>query len=99
MLDAVSMFSEELMEAILEGTPTEAQIISAVREGVLSLELTPVFMGSAYKNKGVQKLLDAVTLYLPSPGEVVNKGVDLDHDEAEITIETDRDKPLVALAF
>jgi len=99
MLDAVSMFSEELMEAILEGTPTEAQIVSAVREGVLSLELTPVFMGSAYKNKGVQKLLDAVTLYLPSPGEVVNKGVDLDHDEAEITIETDPDKPLVALAF
>ena len=99
MLDAVSMFSEELMEAILEGQPTEQQIISAVREGVLSLELTPVFMGSAYKNKGVQKLLDAVTLYLPSPGEVVNKGVDLDHDEAEITIETDPDKPLVALAF
>ena len=99
MLDAVSMFSEELMEAILEGSPTEAQIVAAVREGVLSLELTPVFMGSAYKNKGVQKLLDAVTLYLPSPGEVVNKGVDLDHDEAEITIETDPDKPLVALAF
>ncbi len=99
MLDAVSMFSEELMEAILEGSPTEEQIVSAVREGVLSLELTPVFMGSAYKNKGVQRLLDAVTLYLPSPGEVVNKGVDLDHDEAEITIETDPDKPLVALAF
>ncbi len=99
MLDAVSMFSEELMEAILEGSPTEAQVIAAVREGVLSLELTPVFMGSAYKNKGVQKLLDAVTLYLPSPGEVVNKGVDLDHDEAEIVIETDPDKPLVALAF
>jgi elongation factor G len=99
MLDAVSMFSEELMEAILEGQPTEAQVIAAVREGVLSLELTPVFMGSAYKNKGVQKLLDAVTLYLPSPGEVVNKGVDLDHDEAEIVIETDPDKPLVALAF
>jgi len=99
MLDAVSMFSEELMEAILEGSPTEEQIVAAVREGVLSLELTPVFMGSAYKNKGVQRLLDAVTLYLPSPGEVVNKGVDLDHDEAEITIETDPDKPLVALAF
>ena len=99
MLDAVSMFSEELMEAILEGTPTEEQIIAAVREGTLSLELTPVFMGSAYKNKGVQKLLDAVTLYLPAPNEVVNKGVDLDHDEAEITIETDPEKPLVALAF
>jgi elongation factor G len=99
MLDAVSMFSEELMEAILEGHPTEEQIISAVREGVLSLELTPVFMGSAYKNKGVQKLLDAVTLFLPAPNEVKNKGVDLDHDEAEIEIVADPDKPLVALAF
>ncbi|HKC51710.1 MAG TPA: elongation factor G [Myxococcota bacterium] len=99
MLDAVSMFSEELMEAILEGHPTEEQIIAAVREGVLSLELTPVFMGSAYKNKGVQKLLDAVTLFLPAPNEVKNKGVDLDHDEAEIEIVADPDKPLVALAF
>ncbi len=99
MLDAVSMFSEELMEAILEGTPTEEQIMAAVREGTLSLDLTPVFMGSAYKNKGVQKLLDAVTHYLPAPNEVTNKGVDLDHEEAEIAIDTDPDKPLVALAF
>src|SRR5258706_10821160 len=99
MLDAVSMFSEELMEAILEGHPTEEQIIAAVREGVLSLELTPVFMGSAYKNKGGQKLLDAGTLFLPAPNEVKNKGVDLDHDEAEIEIVADPDKPLVALAF
>ena len=99
MLDAVSMFSEELMEAILEERVTEDQIIAAVREGVLSLELTPVFMGSAYKNKGVQKLLDAVTLFLPAPNEVKNKGVDLDHDEAEIEIVADPDKPLVALAF
>jgi elongation factor G len=99
MLDAVSMFSEELMEAILEGHPTEEQIIAAAREGVLSLELTPVFMGSAYKNKGVQKLLDAVTLFLPAPNEVKNKGVDLDHDEAEVEIVADPDKPLVALAF
>ena len=74
MLDAVSMFSEELMEAILEGSPTEEQIMSAVREGTLSLELTPVFMGSAYKNKGVQLLLDAVTHYLPAPNEVEEQG-------------------------
>jgi elongation factor G len=99
MLDAVSMFSEELMEAILEGQPTEEQIVAAIREGTLTHQLTPVFMGSAYKNKGVQKLLDAVTLYLPAPNEVENKGVDLDNDEAEIVIETNPEKPLVALAF
>src|SRR5690606_5959237 len=66
MLDAVSMFSDELTEAILEGNPTDELIHAAVRKGTLSRELTPVFMGSAYKNKGVQLLLDAAVRYLPS---------------------------------
>ncbi len=99
MLDAVSMFSEELMEAILEERVTEPLVHEAVRLGVLSLDLTPVFLGSAYKNKGVQPLLDAVTRYLPSPLDITNTGVDLDAEEAEITIESDPDQPLVALAF
>jgi elongation factor G len=99
MLDAVSMFSEELMEAILEENVTEELIHDAIRRGVLSLDLTPVYMGSAYKNKGVQTLLDAVTRYMPAPCDVHNTGVDLDHDEAEIEIECDPQQPLVALAF
>lgn len=100
MLDAVSMFSEELMEAILEGHVTEAMIYAAVRRGVLSLELTPVFMGSAYKNKGVQKLLDAVVAYLPDPTEVRNTGFDLSKGgEEEIEIKADPNQPLVCLAF
>ncbi len=99
MLDVVSMFSDELMEAILEDKVTEELIHQAVRRGVLSLELTPVFLGSAYKNKGVQPLLDAVTAYLPSPVEVENTGVDLSNEEAPIVIESDPGKPLVALAF
>jgi len=99
MLDVVSMFSEELMEAVLEDRVTEDMIHHAVREGVLSLELTPVFMGSAYKNKGVQKLLDAVAKYLPAPPDVANTGVDLDNNEAQIVIESDPGKPLVAFAF
>ena len=99
MLDAVSMFSDELMEAILEENVTEDLIHDAVRRGVTSMDLTPVFLGSAYKNKGVQKLLDAVNRYLPSPSEVENTGVDLSNDEAAITIDTDPNKPLVALAF
>jgi elongation factor G len=99
MLDAVSMFSEELMEAILEERVKDELIYDAVRSGVLSLDLTPVFMGSAYKNKGVQSLLDAVVRYLPSPLDVENTGVDLDNDEASIVIESDVEKPLVALAF
>jgi len=99
MLDAVSMFSDELMEAILEGKPTEDMIHEAIRKGVLSLELCPVFLGSAYKNRGVQLLLDAVTRYLPSPLDVENTGVDLSNDEAPIVLASDPQKPLVALAF
>jgi len=101
MLDAVSMFSDELMEAILEdpASVTEEQIHAAVRTGTLSLDLTPVFLGSAYKNKGVQKLLDAVVRYLPSPQEVEINAVDLSNDEAPMTLSSDAQKPLVALAF
>jgi elongation factor G len=99
MLDAVSMFSDELTEAILEERVTEELIHQAVRSGVLSLELTPVFLGAAYKNKGVQKLLDAVTLYLPSPLDVENSGIDLSAGGAPIALAADCQKPLVSLAF
>ncbi|HIG70531.1 MAG TPA: elongation factor G [Myxococcales bacterium] len=99
MLDAVSMFSDELMEAILEEKVTEELIHPAVRAGVLSLSLTPVYLGSAYKNKGVQTLLNAVNRYLPAPTDIENTGVDLDNDEAEVIIESDLEKSTVALAF
>jgi elongation factor G len=99
MLDAVSLFSDELTEAMLEGTPTEDQIKRAIRQGVLELKLTPVFMGSAYKNKGVQKLLDGVADYLANPTEVTNKALDLNKDEEEIILESDPTKPLACLAF
>ena len=100
MLDAVSMFSDELMEAVLEGEVTEPLIRAAIRNGTLSLQLTPVLLGSAYKNKGVQPMLDAVGDYLPSPRDVTNEAIDLDSDdEGTITLEADKDKPAVALAF
>ncbi len=99
LLDAASMYSEELMEAILEGTPTEEMIKDAVRIGTISLELVPVFMGSAYKNKGVQSMLDAVTAYLPTPKDIHNTALDLANDEKEIVLTTNADDPLVSLAF
>ncbi|HEY5958583.1 MAG TPA: GTP-binding protein, partial [Polyangiaceae bacterium] len=99
MLDSLSMFSDELTEAILEEKVTEDIIVSALRKATIALQVAPVMMGSAYKNKGVQQLLDAVLAYLPHPGEIVNRGVDLDRDEAEVTFESDPDKPLVMLAF
>ncbi|MDB9823173.1 elongation factor G [Deltaproteobacteria bacterium] len=99
LLDAASMFSDELMEAVLEDDISEELIYEAVRRGTLSRELTPVFLGSAYKNIGVQPLLDAVTRYLPSPLDDENKALDLDQEEKEVTISSDPSGPLVALAF
>ncbi|MFH7320094.1 elongation factor G [Desulfurivibrio sp. D14AmB] len=99
LLDAASMFSDELMEAVLEGTPTEEMIRKAIRKGTLRLELTPVMMGSAYKNRGVQALLDGVGYYLPNPTEVDNFALDLDKDEAEMRVSNDPKDPTVALAF
>jgi elongation factor G len=99
MLDAVSMFSDELMEAVLEERATPAMIHEAIRRGTLALKLTPVFVGSAYKNKGVQPLLDAVTRYLPDPTEVENFALDLSKDEEKIVLTPDPEAPLVALAF
>jgi elongation factor G len=99
MLDEVSMFSDELMEAVLEGRESEELIIQTVRNGTITGELTPVFMGSAYKNKGVQLLLDAIVRYLPDPTDVVNYARDLDEDGKEVRLETDSDAECVALAF
>ncbi|MBW2362301.1 MAG: elongation factor G [Deltaproteobacteria bacterium] len=99
MLDEVSMFSDELMEAILEEKVAEEMIHTAVRAGTLSMDLTPVYLGSAYKNKGVQKLLDAVVRYLPNPTEIENTALDLSNDEAPINVEADPNKPLICLAF
>jgi elongation factor G len=99
LLDAASLFDDELMEAYLEDNVTEEMTIRAVRAGTLALQLTPVFMGSAIKNKGVQPLLDAVIRFLPAPDEVQNSALDLENEEAEVKLIADADKPLVMLAF
>ena len=99
MLDAVSMVSDELMEAMLEENVTPEIIKRAVRKGTIGLELCPVFVGSAYKNKGIQPLLDGVIDYLPNPTEVENVALDLDNNEKEVVLESNPDKPSVILAF
>jgi len=99
LLDAASMFSDELMEAMLEETVTEELLVDAVRKGCISRDMTPVFLGSAYKNKAVQPLLDGVLAYLPNPMEVENYAHDLDNDEAKVILTSDCEKPTVALAF
>ncbi len=99
LLDAASFFSDELMEAILEETVTEEMIHTAIRKGTISRELIPVFVGSAYKNIGVQPLLDGVAGYLPSPTDVENIALDMDHDEKEVLLSVLPNDPFVALAF
>ncbi len=99
LLDAASMFSDELTEAILEDRVTEDLLHAAVRRGTIARKLTPVFLGSAYKNKGIQTLLDGVVRYLPNPTEVENVALDLDNEGAQVKLETDPAKPVVMLAF
>ena len=99
MLDAASMFSDELAEAYLEGAETEEMIRDAVRKGTLAEQFVPVFLGSAYKNRGIQPLLDAVTYYLPNPAEVTNKALNLDKNEEPVVLGTDPDAPVVSLGF
>ncbi len=99
LLDAASMFSDELMEAILEDNVTPELVKAAVRKGTIGLQLCPVFMGSAYKNKGIQPLLDGVIDYLPNPTEVKNVALDLDNNEKEVVLESTEDAKPVILAF
>ena len=99
LIDAASMFSDDLTEAALEETVTPELILDAVRKATLTRELTPVFMGSAYKNKGVQPLLDGVTKLLPCPRDVENEALDMDDEEAPKVLSGDPKAPTVALAF
>ena len=100
LIDAASLFSDDLTEAILEEREIDrALIIEALRAGALKREITPVFIGSAYKNKGVQPLLDGIMDLLPCPTDVENRALDLDADEAPVLLSGEESDPLVALAF
>ncbi|MFA6366384.1 MAG: elongation factor G [Candidatus Hydrogenedentales bacterium] len=99
LAEAAAMFSDELAEAFLDGEYTNEMLMAAIRKGVIAEKFVPVFVGSAYKNKGVQILLDAVVSYLPDPTEVRNVALDLDNGEKEVELISDpRQKP-VALGF
>ena len=99
LIDAASLFSDELAEAYLDGTATEELLMNAIRRGTLERKLVPVFLGSAYKNKGVQLLLDGVVNYLPSPLDVPYTALDLNNNETPVELSADSSKPTVALAF
>ena len=104
LIDCCADYCDEIMEKAMEGQYGVDQIDKAlikktIREATISLEITPVFMGSAHKNIGVQKLLDGVIDYLPNPKEVENKALDLDNNEAEVVLKSEDNEPLVCYAF
>ncbi|MBQ1325915.1 MAG: elongation factor G [Solobacterium sp.] len=99
LLEAIADYDEDLMMKVLEGEePTEEEIKGAIRKGVLTSEFFPVLCGSAYKNKGVQMLLDAVVEYLPSPVDIPSIKGHLEDGTEDTRIASD-DEPFSALAF
>ena len=99
MLDSAASYDDDLMMKVLEEEePTEEEIKAAIRKGVLAVELFPVLCGSAYKDKGVQPMLDAVIDYLPAPTDIPSiKGID--ENENEIERHASDEEPFAALAF
>lgn len=100
LIDEASLFSDELTEVVLEEKEiSDELLLSAIRTGTLARQITPVLIGSAYKNKGVQPLLDMVNAILPCPEDIENQALDLDNDEAQVALSTSYQDPTVALAF
>jgi elongation factor G len=100
LIERLAEVDDDIAELFIsEIDPTVEQIKTAIRKQTVARTFVPVFMGSAYKNKGVQLLLDGVSEYLPSPPEISNVALDQKNDEREVNLTCDADKPLVALAF
>jgi elongation factor G len=100
MLEAVSMFDDAMMEKLLEGEePTQKEFDAIVRKAVIANELVPVYMGSAFKNRGVQLMLDAVLKYLPSPKDVTNFAKKVGAEDETVPLKSDASEPLVCMAF
>ena len=100
LIERLAEVDDDIAELFIsEIDPTVEQIKTAIRKQTVARTFVPVFMGSAYKNKGVQLLLDGVSEYLPSPPEISNVALDQKNEEREVNLACDADKPLVALAF
>lgn len=99
IIDAVTMISDEAMEAAVEGRLTVEIIRQVIRAGTIQKKILPVFIGSAYRNKGIQPLLDAVVDYLPHPGERENQAINLDVAGKTERLTSNPDDKTCALAF
>jgi elongation factor G len=101
LVETLAEADDEIMELYLEGVePTTEQLVPAIRRATLASALTPVLCGTAFKNKGVQPLLDAIVRYLPSPTDVPSiEGTDMRDEEKAITRKPSEEEPFSALAF
>jgi elongation factor G len=100
LVGALADFDDHVAEKYLSDQPVSAEeMIPAIRKATLTLKFVPVYMGTAFKNKGVQHLLDGVCSYLPAPNEVENKALDQNDNEKEVILDSVPDKPFVGLAF
>jgi elongation factor G len=100
IVEALSDFDDTIAEKFLmEDEVTAEELIPIIRRETINLKITPLYVGSAMKNKGVQVLLDAVGMFLPAPKDVKNEGLDQSQNEAKLELIPDRAKPFVGLAF
>jgi elongation factor G len=100
LFEVLAECDDEFAEKYLESQSlTVEDIKAAIRRSTIALKFSPIFMGSAYKNKGVQLALDAVASYLPSPSEIQNFALDIQNEEKKVLLETNPKKSLVCLAF
>eukprot|EP00899_Mesostigma_viride_P018051 jgi/Mesvir1/26247/Mv05725-RA.1 len=100
LIELLAEVDDIIAEKYVNEEPVTAEELKAsIRRKTVSREFVPVFMGSAFKNKGVQTLLDGVVDYLPNPSEVVNVALDLDKDEEPVQLKASADAPFVGLAF
>lgn len=100
MLEALSMFNDEMLELLLEEKPVEQEMIrQTIRETTINRDIVPLMMGAAFKNKGIQPLMDAVCDFLPSPLDRSSFARDHDNEGTEIPLAADPDAPLAAMVF
>ena len=100
IIESVAEVDDQLAEKFIAEEPvSDDELRAAIRRATLALKMTPVMCGSAFRNKGVQLLLDAVCMYLPNPTEVVNEAFDQNNAEAKLQVKPDPDLPMVGLAF
>jgi elongation factor G len=100
MIETISDFDDEIaMKFLGDEEITSEELIPVIRKHTIALHITPVFVGTAKQNKGIQTLLDGIAMFLPDPTDIVNHALDLDNNEEKVELEINPDKPLVALAF